>query len=109
MQASAGADGIQKLLAAEQAAQAVIQAARQEKINKIKQAQQEAEKEVQEYKVQREDGYRKMMEKGKGDAAGRLDQLEKETAEAIQQLESSCSSRKSKVTQSIIDWVCKVY
>ena len=43
--------GIQKLIAAESAAQSVIQAARQEKATKIKQAQQEAEKEVAQYKA----------------------------------------------------------
>lgn len=101
--------GIQKLIAAESAAQAVIQAARQEKATKIKQAQQEAEKEVAQYKASREDQYKKMMELGKGDAAGRLAQLESETKVAIGDLEKAVAAKKTEATKAIIGWVTKVY
>lgn len=101
--------GIKRLMAAEQAAQAVIQAARQEKATKIKQAQQEAEKDVAVYKAQREDAYKKMMEAGKGDAAGRLATLEKETATSITSLESAVSAKKKDATSAILGWVTKVY
>ena len=96
-------------MAAEQAAQAVIQAARQEKATKIKQAQQEAEKDVAVYKAEREDAYKKMMEAGKGDAAGRLATLEKETAASITSLESAVSAKKKDATSAILGWVTKVY
>lgn len=101
--------GIQKLIAAESAAQAVIQAARQEKATKIKQAQQEAEKEVAQYKVSREDQYKKMMELGKGDAAGRLTALESETETSIASLEKTVAAKKADATKAILGWVTKVY
>lgn len=104
-----GADGIQKLLAAEQAAQNIIQAARTEKSNKIKQAQQEAEKEVAQYKDQRDDAYKKMMEAGKGDAAGRLSKLESDTSASISSLEAAVNDKKPDVSSSIVEWVTKVY
>lgn len=108
MEVTPGADGIQKLLAAEQAAQSIIQAARTEKSNKIKQAQQEAEKEVAQYKEQRDDAYKKMMEAGKGDAAGRLAKLESDTSSSISSLEAAVNSKKPNVAESIVGWVTKV-
>jgi V-type H+-transporting ATPase subunit G len=107
MQVAPGDDGIQKLLRAEQSAQAIIQSARQEKIAKIKQAQREAEKEVESYKSQRDDAYKSMMEQGRGDAAGRQAQLEKETAQAIKDLEKNVGSKKD-VVKSIVKWVTSV-
>ena len=108
MSAGPGADGIQKLLQAEQAAQAVIQKARMEKSEKIKKAQQEAEKEVAEYKAQREDGYKSLMEQGRGDAAGRLSALEAETKASISQIQQSVSTRKGAVVECIVKWVTTV-
>lgn len=101
--------GIQRLIAAESASQAVIQAARQEKATKIKQAQQEAEREVAQYKAQREDQYKKMMELGKGDAAGRLQTLEAETKVSIENLEKAVAAKKADATKAILGWVTKVY
>ena len=108
MQVGPGADGIQKLLQAEQSAQSIIQAARQEKSTKIKQAQQEAEKEVSSYKTQRDDAYKSMMEQGRGDAEGRQSQLQKETEQSIKDIENSVSSKKADVTKSIVKWVTSV-
>jgi V-type H+-transporting ATPase subunit G len=108
MQVGAGADGIKMLIDAEQAAQSVVQAARQEKANKIKQAQREAEKDIGEYKAQREDAYKQLMEQGRGDAAGKLTELEADTKKAIQKLESSVASRKPAVVREIVNWVVEV-
>ena len=82
MQVSAGQDGIQRLLAAEQEAQKIVAKARKgtvdkqiwgkcfkaqrcdclscsDKSERLKQAKREAEKEIQAYKQQREDAYQK--------------------------------------------------
>lgn len=83
MQVSAGQDGIQRLLAAEQEAQKIVAKARKggrtlirtlaiirlqfsppllhcaDKAERLKQAKKEAEKEVAAYKQQREDAYQK--------------------------------------------------
>ena len=85
MQVSAGQDGIQRLLAAEQEAQKIVAKARKgaslgvlhcqrqdgcqadayftpcytDKSERLKQAKREAEKEIQGYKQQREDAYQK--------------------------------------------------
>ena len=50
-----------------------------------------------------------MMELGKGDAAGRLAQLESETKVAIGDLEKAVAAKKAEATKSIIGWVTKVY
>jgi V-type H+-transporting ATPase subunit G len=108
MQVGPGADGIQKLLQAEQAAQGVIQSARLEKSKKIKQAQHEAEKEVAAYKTQREDAYKSLMEQGRGDAAGRLSALEEDTKSSIESLGASVASKKTTVVSGIVKWVTTV-
>lgn len=108
MQVGPGADGIQKLLAAEAEAQQIVKAARDEKLAKIKQAQSEAEREVASYKAQREDTYRQMMEQGKGDAAGRLQTLTADTDSNIAELKGSVQSKKKAVVSDILGWVCKV-
>jgi V-type H+-transporting ATPase subunit G len=108
MQVGAGADGIKMLIDAEQAAQSVVQGARQEKADKIKQAQREAEKDIGVYKEQREDAYRQLMEQGRGDAAGKLTELEANTKKAIQELEASVAFRKEAVASEIVHWVVNV-
>jgi V-type H+-transporting ATPase subunit G len=102
-------EGINKLIAAEQAGQQVIQIARQHKATKIKQAQQEAAKEIEQYKAAREKQYKAMMESGKGDAAERLETLEFETKAAIEKLEMAVALKKEAATQAILGWVTKVY
>lgn len=109
MQVGPGADGIQKLLAAESEAQRIVKAARDEKLAKIKQAQSEAEREVAAYKAQREDTYRKMMEQGKGDAEGRLKTLTAETDSGIASMKGSVGARQEAVVKQILAWVCKAH
>jgi len=109
MQVGPGADSIHKLLAAEKEAQRVVKAARDEKAAKIKQAQQEAAREVAAYKAQREDAYKQMMERGKGDAASRLTQLQGDTDGAIRAMTAAVNSKKSAVCDQITAWVTRAY
>ena len=109
MQVGPGADSIHKLLAAEKEAQRIVKAARDEKAAKIKQAQQEAAREVAAYKAQREDAYKQMMERGKGDAASRLSKLQAETEASIRNMQSTVSSKKPDVCRQIMTWVTRAY
>ncbi|XP_022767351.1 V-type proton ATPase subunit G-like isoform X2 [Durio zibethinus] len=52
MEANRGQGGIQQLLAAEQEAQHIVNAARNAKMARLKQAKEEAEKEIAEYRAQ---------------------------------------------------------
>lgn len=54
MEANRGQNGIQQLLAVEQEAQHIVNAARNAKMARLKQAKEEAEKEIAEFRVRME-------------------------------------------------------
>ncbi|KAJ0764166.1 putative vacuolar (H+)-ATPase G subunit [Helianthus annuus] len=61
MDASRGHNGIQLLLTAEQEAQQIVNAARNAKLARLKQAKEEAEKEVAEFRAQMEADYQRKL------------------------------------------------
>ncbi|KAJ0453320.1 putative vacuolar (H+)-ATPase G subunit [Helianthus annuus] len=61
MDSSRGQNGIQQLLAAEQEAQQIVNAARNAKLARLKQAKEEAEKEVAEFRAQMEAEYQRKL------------------------------------------------
>ena len=61
-------DGIQKLLAAEQEAQAIVTAARAEKTSRLRQAKAEADAEIAAYRAQREETYQSLLRSRSGDS-----------------------------------------
>ncbi|XP_013698393.1 V-type proton ATPase subunit G1 isoform X1 [Brassica napus] len=62
MESSRGQGGIQQLLAAEQEAQHIVNAARTAKMARLKQAKEEAEKEIAEYKAKTEQDFQRKLE-----------------------------------------------
>merc|ERR1712037_213190 len=83
-------DGIQQLLAAEQEAQRIVGTARKAKQGRLRQAKDEAEKEITNYRQQRDTQYKKKLADQSGDSSTvvmRLDQeAEQELAVIVQKV-----------------------
>ncbi|KAF6167884.1 hypothetical protein GIB67_027662 [Kingdonia uniflora] len=88
MEANRGQNGIQLLLAAEQEAQHIVNAARNEKLARLKQAKEEADKEIAEYRAQVEAQFQRKLAESSGDSGANVKRLEKETEEKINHLKS---------------------
>ncbi|CAL5221715.1 g3957 [Coccomyxa viridis] len=108
MQISAGQDGIQRLLKAEQEAQSIVTAARKAKSDRLKQAKQEAEKEIKAYKAQREEAFQKRMSDDSSTSGANVKRLESESAAAVKGIEKSISSKKKEVVETLLDYVTNV-
>ncbi|KAK6929199.1 Vacuolar (H+)-ATPase G subunit [Dillenia turbinata] len=79
MASSRGQTGIQLLLAAEQEAQKIVNAARNEKFARLKQAKEEADKEIVEFRAQMEREFQRKVEESSGDSGANVKRLERET------------------------------
>nr|ACA35276.1 zinc finger RING-type protein [Cucumis sativus] len=78
--------GIQQLLAAEQEAQHIVNAARNAKLARLKQAKEEAEKEIAAYRAQVESDFQRKLAESSGDSGANVKRLEIETDEKIYHL-----------------------
>ncbi|WP_285164299.1 V-type ATPase subunit G, partial [Mycobacterium tuberculosis] len=79
MAANSRQGGIQQLLAAEQEAQHIVNNARNAKMARLKQAKEEAEKEVAQFRAQMEAEYQKKVAASSGDSGANVKRLEEET------------------------------
>ncbi|KAH7525044.1 V-type proton ATPase subunit G3 [Ziziphus jujuba] len=96
-----GQGGIQMLLTAEQEAQHIVSNARNLKMSRLKQAKDEAEREVAQYRSNMEAEYqKKKSEMSTGSDAKRL---EEETDVKIQNLKESAT----KVSEDVVDMLLK--
>nr|AEQ39051.1 putative vacuolar ATP synthase subunit G1 [Wolffia arrhiza] len=94
--------GIQQLLAAEQEAQHIVNAARNAKLARLKQAKDEAEKEVAEYRAQVEAEFQKKVLESSGDSGSNVKRLAVETDTKIQQLRAQADNISHDVVQMLI-------
>ena len=94
-------DGIQKLLAAEQEAQAIVTAARAEKTSRLRQAKAEADAEIKAYRAQREETYQSLLRSRVGDSSVRAAQLESESSAAIERVQTQVRAAKKAVTDML--------
>ena len=94
-------DGIQKLLAAEQEAQAIVTAARAEKTSRLRQAKAEADAEIAAYRAQREETYQSLLRSRSGDSSARAAQLESESSAAIERVQTQVRAAKKAVTDML--------
>ena len=95
-------DGIQKLLAAEQEAQAIVTAARAEKTSRLRQAKAEADAEIKAYRAQREETYQSLLRSRVGDSSARAAQvLESESSAAIERVQTQVRAAKKAVTDML--------
>ncbi|XP_011101663.1 V-type proton ATPase subunit G 1-like [Sesamum indicum] len=86
MAASSSQNGIQLLLTAEQEAQRIVNAARTAKQARLKQAKEEAEREIAEFRAQMEADFQRKLAESSGDSGANVKRLEQETEAKIHHL-----------------------
>ncbi|XP_057789407.1 V-type proton ATPase subunit G 1 [Salvia miltiorrhiza] len=91
MAASSSQNGIQLLLSAEQEAQHIVNTARSAKQARLKQAKEEAEREIAEFRAQMEADFQKKVEESSGDSGANVKRLEQETDAKIDHLKREAS------------------
>ncbi|KAM1050791.1 hypothetical protein ACFX13_033195 [Malus domestica] len=105
MASNRGHGGIQQLLAAEQEAQHIVNAARSAKNARLKEAKDEAEREIAEYRAHVEAEFQKKVQASSGDSGANVKRLEYETAEKINHLSTEGSRISNDVVQMLLKQV----
>ncbi|XP_030451510.1 V-type proton ATPase subunit G1-like [Syzygium oleosum] len=108
MEANRGQGGIQQLLAAEQEAQQIVNTARNAKMTRLKQAKEEAEKEIAEYRSQMELAFQKKVAASSGDSGANVKRLEQETDTKISNLKIEAGRISHDVVQMLLKQVTTV-
>ncbi|KAK6136126.1 hypothetical protein DH2020_030142 [Rehmannia glutinosa] len=108
MAASTSQNGIQLLLAAEQEAQHIVNAARTAKQARLKQAKEEAEKEIADFRAQMEADFQRKLAESSGDSGANVKRLELETDAKIQHLKTEASRISPDVVSMLLRQVTTV-
>ncbi|KAF2295806.1 hypothetical protein GH714_034062 [Hevea brasiliensis] len=117
MDSNRGQNGIQLLLAAEQEAQHIVNAARNAKMARLKQAKEEAEKDIAEFRAHMEAEFqRKVAEadlnlpikQSSGDSGANVKRLEQETEAKIHHLEIEAARISHDVVHMLLKHVTTV-
>eukprot|EP00775_Hariotina_reticulata_P009598 gene9598-9761_t len=108
MQVAPNSDGIQKLLAAEQEASRIVAEARKAKAERLRQAKADAEREIAQYRAEREGAYQKKLSESSTGAASTLERMSKETEANIAQVHADVAAKKSQVVDLIVKYVTAV-
>ncbi|KAI4384039.1 hypothetical protein MLD38_009811 [Melastoma candidum] len=108
MEANRGQNGIQLLLAAEQEAQRIVTAAREAKMARLRQAKEEAEKEIAEFRAQMEREFQRKVAESSGDSGANVKRLDQETESKIEQLKIEGSRISQDVVQMLLKHVTTV-
>ncbi|CBI32729.3 hypothetical protein VitviT2T_012097 [Vitis vinifera] len=108
MESSRGPGGIQQLLAAEQEAQHIVNAARSAKMARLKQAKEEAEKEIAAYRAQVELEFQKKLAESSGDSGANVKRLEQETQAKIHHLKTEAGRISHDVVHMLLKHVTTV-
>ncbi|KAI8032283.1 V-type proton ATPase subunit G [Camellia lanceoleosa] len=108
MEANRGQNGIQLLLAAEQEAQRIVNAARTAKMARLKQAKEEAEKEIAEFRAQMEAEFQRKVAESSGDSGANVKRLELETEAKIQHLKTQAARISHDVAQMLLRHVTTI-
>ncbi|CAL9226864.1 Vacuolar (H+)-ATPase G subunit [Arabidopsis suecica] len=98
-----GQGGIQMLLTAEQEAGRIVSAARTAKLARMKQAKDEAEKEMEEYRSRLEEEYQTQVSGTDQEAAAK--RLDDETDARIKNLKESSSKVSKEIVKMLIKYV----
>uniref|UniRef100_A0A0E0CQ89 V-type proton ATPase subunit G n=1 Tax=Oryza meridionalis TaxID=40149 RepID=A0A0E0CQ89_9ORYZ len=91
MDANRRQGGIQQLLAAEQEAQQIVNAARSANTARLRQAKEEAEREIAEHRAQMEAEFQRKVAESSGDSGANVKRLEQETDTKIARLEQAAN------------------
>jgi len=100
--------GIRRLLQAEQKAQELVQKARRDKVAKLKQAKEEAEKEIEAYRAKREAEFAEYAGQFSTSGEDYNKNLEQKTDTEIKELQEAAVSGKEAVIALMLDAVKKV-
>ncbi|XP_021802119.1 V-type proton ATPase subunit G1-like [Prunus avium] len=103
-----GQGSIQMLLTAEQDAQHIVNSARTSKTARLRQAKDEAEREVQLYRTKMEAEYQKMISDTSGSSGSNVKRLEEETDAKIKNLKESSSKVRSDIVSMLMKYVTTV-
>ncbi|XVF23639.1 hypothetical protein REPUB_Repub13aG0056800 [Reevesia pubescens] len=108
MEANRSQNGIQRLLAAEQEAQHIVNTARNAKMARLKQAKEEAEKEIAKFRAQVEYEFQRKVAESSGDSGANVKRLELETDEKINHLKNEAARISNDVVQMLLKHVTTV-
>ena len=100
--------GIQQLLAAEQEAQRILNAAKNEKNARLRQAKEEAEKEIAKHRAHLESQFQKKLSASSGDSGANVKRLELETDAKIRQLKNEAGRISGDVVSMLLKYVTTV-
>ncbi|KAJ9175545.1 hypothetical protein P3X46_014091 [Hevea brasiliensis] len=108
MDSNRGQNGIQLLLAAEQEAQHIVNAARNSKMARLKQAKEEAEKDIAEFRAHMEAEFQRKVAESSGDSGANVKRLEQETEAKIHHLEIEAARISHDVVHMLLKHVTTV-
>nr|XP_033772081.1 V-type proton ATPase subunit G 3 [Geotrypetes seraphini] len=97
--------GIQQLLQAEKRAKDKLEEAKKRKGKRLKQAKDEAMAEIDQYKLQRENEFRRIQSSIMGSQGNLSVKVEEQTAAKIQALSSSYRQNKEKLMAELLDLI----
>lgn len=97
--------GIQQLLAAEKKAADKVAEARKRKTKRLKQAKEEAQAEIEQYRNKREQDYKRYEQSVLGSRGDREKQIDLDTQEKIKQIEKNVKLNKDRALKMLLDMV----
>ncbi|CAF1575938.1 unnamed protein product [Rotaria sp. Silwood1] len=100
--------GISDLLAAEKKAQELIEEARKRKNKRIKDAQNQAKSEIEEFKGERDQRYKSLEQQQLGNRAQMTEESNKQTQIHIASLKTQYETNKDALLERIITLVCDI-
>ncbi|KAF3966473.1 hypothetical protein CMV_009425, partial [Castanea mollissima] len=108
MEANRGQNGIQQLLAAEQEAQQIVNASKNAKLARLKQAKEEGDKDIAEFRAQIEREFQRKVAESSGDSGANVKRLEQETETKIHHLKTEAARISYDVVQMLLKQVTTV-
>lgn len=108
MEAMRGQGGIQMLLTAEQEAQQIVSTARNKKLARLKQAKEEAEREVATFRATLESEYQKNISDSTGNSGTNVKRLDDETAVKIRRLKDATARVRPDVTGMLMKQITTI-
>ncbi|GKV12214.1 hypothetical protein SLEP1_g23393 [Rubroshorea leprosula] len=102
MEVNAIQGGIQQLLTAEQEGQDIVNAARSAKMARLKQAKEETDKEIAEYRSQLEVEFQRRLAERSGDSGANVQRLETETEIKIENLKTEAAIISDVIVQMLL-------
>ncbi|KAL4576579.1 hypothetical protein LXL04_012675 [Taraxacum kok-saghyz] len=100
--------GIQQLLVAEQEARQIVNTARTAKLNRLKQAKNEADEEVAKYRAHMEKEFQKTISESSGFSGSNVKRLDEETVTKIDQLKKQAAKVSPEVVKMLMNHVTSI-